>query len=222
MVIKKIFTIFFLFFACNVYAFEQGTNIINLSGGLGISTGSADVYSGATVGEAIAGDPSLFSNAEPRAELAVNFGADINYFLTNNLAFLFGFYYDKTPFKTVYPKNTASEDLETIINFTFFTIPVGIRYYSDLFFFGAGFYYGILLNDDAEVKYGSTSADVELQDTHNNFGIFADLGLSGGVNSFFGFIRYKRGLVNVYTDEDMITNVKLIDITLNVGYCFQF
>lgn len=223
--IKRIFfSVSLLLFASNVWAYEKGSYFINFSGGLGISTGNADTWSGSSLGIYLNGDPTLYDDAENKPDLAVNFGVDINYFLSESFTFLTGLYYDSLPFKTVYPGNTASNDLELTTDFRFLTIPAGMRVYFDLLFFGGGVYYGILLSDDAEIKSGSTSVDVELENTKNNFGFFVDLGLYFDLSETNGLIlyaRYKRGLVNVYEEEDMLTNIKLIDLTLNFGYSIK-
>lgn len=218
----------FSFVSVSAYAHEVGTTYINISGGLGISSASYEAWTGETVGLEL-GDPpdvTLVDDAETRPGGAVNFGADFNYFLAENLSLLGGLYYDYRSFKTVYPKNTSTDDLEISFDFSFLTIPVGFRYYADILLLGGGLYYGILLTADGEAKAGSTTlSEGELEDTNDDVGIFLDLGLRFDVSETGGFItylRYKHGLVNVFDEEDVIvTDIKLVDLTLNFGYSMK-
>ncbi len=224
---KKILFVLILFSlsATSLFAFQSGEFRLYPTFGIGMSNASGKAWSGAQVGEFINGDSSLFKNAESKQSLCWNFGASFDYFFNESLALTSGLLYESKPFKVVYPKNTAAKDLELTGNFKFLTIPLGVKYYIGMFFFGGGAYYSLFLSNNAEVKYGSSSSGGDLENTKNDLGIFVDLGMNFNITdntNLLVFGRYQRGLVNVYEENDMLTNIKMTAITLNISYGIKF
>jgi len=218
---KTLYTLYLVLISTSLFAFTTGESIIYPTLGLGFSAGEAKGLTGPGMGQFIDGDSTLFKDGENQVSFAYNFGFVFDYFITDSLSFTSGLTYDSTPYKMKYPKNTATEDLEFEMDLTFLTVPIGAHFYiEDLLIIGGGFYYGIILSDDGKISYGSNSVDAELN-TNNDLGLFLDLGLNFNLsetNNIIAFIHYKRGLVNIYDEEDIITDIKVRAITINVAY----
>ena len=147
-----------------------------------------------------------------------------DYFFINNFAVTSGIYYEKTPYEVKYPKRTATTDLTFNFDFAFLTIPVGIRYYKSMFLIGGGFYYEAVLSDDTTIS-GLGNIDAKIDTNKNNFGFFIDLGVNFNLfqnNTLLGFVRFKKGLTNVYDEDDIITNVKMASLIFNIAYGIRF
>jgi hypothetical protein len=219
---KRIFLLFIMtLFTSTALAIEAGRYRLSLSGGLGISGGEAEAISGSELGSLL-GDPTLFKDGKIEESTAYNFGFGIDYFIIDRLSLVSGLYYASKPIKLVYPKNTSAVDLEFIFDTTYLVIPLGVRYYISWLFFGGGVYYGLIVDDAAEMKAGSYSEDVEL-DMNNDFGFFLDLGIDISITetrSIVIFARFERGLTYIYDEVDIITDVKTAAITFNLGFCF--
>ncbi len=72
--------------------------------------------------------------------------------------------------------------------------------------------------------YHRYKEDVKLK-TNNDLGLFFDLGLNFNVSengNLLTYIRYKRGITDVYDEEDIITNIKMRSILLNIAYGIKF
>ena len=218
-------TILLLLSSPSLFAFNQGEAIFYPTAGIGGSTASLEAASGEELGLYVDGDPTLWNNAKSEWRLAWNLGVAFDYFLNNNLALTSGLLYESRPFRVVYHKNTAEHDIVLDGNFTFFTIPLGLKYYTNVFYFGGGLYYSILLSNETETKYGSNTSKDDLEEAKDDFGVFADIGLNfnmSGDNNLLIFARYQQGLVKVYTEEDIITDIKLRAVTLNISYGIKF
>jgi len=222
---KIVCLVIILFGSTSLFAFTAGEKIIYPGFGIGISGGDADAVYGSALGAGLFGDATLFKDAESEMSFAYSIGAMFDYFIIDNLSITTGLSYDKTPYKFKYPRNTALNDLEISMDFAFITIPIGIHYYYDeLLLVGGGFYYGIITSDDSEIKAGSYKEDVKLK-TNNDLGLFFDLGLNFNVSengNLLTYIRYKRGITDVYDEEDIITNIKMRSILLNIAYGIKF
>jgi hypothetical protein len=189
-------------FTSTAFAMEAGRYRLSLSGGYGISGGEADAISGSEMGSLFFGDPTRFKDGEIEESSAYNFGVGIDYFITDKLSLVSGLYYASKPIKLVYPKRTSPVELEFIFDTTYLIIPI--------------------VDDAAEIKYGSVSEDVEL-DMNNDFGFFLDLGTDISItetSSILIFARFERGLTYIYDEVDIITDVKVAAITFNLGFCF--
>jgi len=220
---KKIVCMFIILLTTtSLFAFAPEDVIIYPLAGFGASGGSADCWSGATTGNFINSDPTLFKDAEVDPAFAYSIGVAFDYFLTDSLAIVSGLTYDSTPFNMVYERGTAANDLEISMDFSFLTIPAGVHYYIDeTILLGGGLYYGILLNDDSEMKYGSNKEDVKLENTNDDLGMFIDLGLNFNIEddqNVLVYLKYKQGLTDIYDEDDMVTNVKTRSITINFAY----
>lgn len=218
---KRYFMVFlFLLFCNSLFALSAGNKIVYPSFGLGFSGGQVKAIDGQEMGILVGGDSTLYKNPSTELSFAYNLGVGLDYFMTNKLALSAGLYYENRPCLIVYEKNTANNDLEIEFDFSFLTIPIGLRYYCEMVFFGGGLYYGKLLSDDATMKADNT-VDVQLDDTHDDIGFFIDFGFSHELSetaNIIIFARYKRGLTYVYDDEDIVTDLKLVDLTINFGY----
>lgn len=219
---KRFIYVLAILLVCNpLFAFTAGDNVLYPLINFGVSGGDVKAYKGSEVGLYMAGDPTLFDDAEIEPSLAYSLGGMFDYFLTDTFALSVGLLYEKAPVKVVYPKNTASEDLEFILDTSFLTIPIGAHFYSGILVVGGGLYLGAILTDDAEIKYGSTTLDVELEETNNDLGFFIDLGVNIDLSeesNLLLYARYKRGFVNIYDEEDVITDIQIRTLTLNVAY----
>ncbi len=222
---KLVCLVIILFGSTSLFAFTAGEKIIYPGFGIGISSGDAKGISGSDMGVLMGGNSSLFKNGENDVSFAYSIGAMFDYFMTDSLALTSGLSYDRSPYKLTYPKNTATEDLEFTVDFAFLTVPIGFHYYYENFLLiGGGFYFGKTISDDSELKYGSTKEDVKLE-TKNDIGLFLDLGLNfelSETNNILAYVRYKRGLSNVYDEEDVVTDIKMRTLTLNLAYGIKF
>lgn len=218
---KKYFFLFIFLLLCNsLFAMSTGDKIVYPSFGIGFSGGNFKAINGQDLGLLISGDSTMYKNPSPELSFAYNLGFGFDYFMTDKVALSAGIYYENRPCLVVYEKNTAANDFEVEFDFSFLTIPIGLRYYFEMLFLGGGLYYGKLLSDDATVKADYT-VDVQLEDTHDDIGFFLDFGFSHQLSetgSIIIFARYKRGLTYVYDAEDIVTDLKIIDLTINFGY----
>jgi hypothetical protein len=207
---------------------KAGDKILFAGFGLGATVSDFEYVVGSDVGYYMFGNSTLFNNAEESTDggLAYNIGVMYDYFVFDRFSVTFGLSYDSNPVSYKYPKRTAANDLEIDIKFAFITIPVGVHYYFfDHLLVGGGMYLGIPVRDDFEMKYGSAKASDELT-TNNDFGMFFDLGYNFDITEQHNILlsmRYKHGFSKVYSDDDMITNIKLSTLyILQLAYGYKF
>lgn len=190
--------------------------------GGGISFAEYKAWSGSELGLFLMGDPTLFKNDEYAYPVLWGAGVMVDYFISGNLAFTCGLSYDHSEFRTEYLLNGPyGEDLTLRVDFNFLTVPVGVHYYfSEYFLAGGGLYLGRLISDDFYVNDESGGSI----GGHDDIGIFLDMGLNFNItdsNSIMAFVRYKHGLVKVYDEEDIVTDIKLRTVTVNLAMGFR-
>jgi hypothetical protein len=207
---------------------KAGDKILFAGFGFGVSTADFEYIVGSDVGYYMFGNSTLFNDIEESDEgdLAYSIGVMYDYFVFDKFSVTVGLSYDNNPLSYKYPKRTASNDLEINMKFAFITIPLGVHYYFfEHLLFGGGLYLGIPVRDDFEVKYGYSKASDELP-TDNDIGMFFDLGYNFNINDQHNILlsmRYKHGLSKVYSDDDMITNIKIRTLyILQVAYGYKF
>ena len=214
---RRLFFIIFLLIPCITFA-REGTSRVVLHGGAGACTVEANAWSGSDLGNYLGGDPTLFNDAEAEADSAVNFGGDFIYFISN-VALTTGLMYERKDFIITYPKNTASTDLKYEISSKFLTVPLGLRYYFEIFYLGGGIYYGRALDDADVTATAVTTAEFELE-IDDDFGIFFDFGANYLFTETIGidvYLRYEHGISEIYSENDLITDIKTRTLFINVG-----
>ena len=227
MITKRCFqSIFMLCMCLPLFAFTPGEVKIYPYAGGGISLNDSKDMGGDDLGNLLYGDPTMFGASAHRPLLAYSLGGMVDYFLTESIAISTGLSYDYLPSKIVYEGMTAPNDydMEITIDFEYITVPAVIRYFFDEFFLiGGGLYYGFVLSDDIEVKYGPDKEKSGL-DSRDDLGFFVDMGLNFNVSengSIITILRYKRGLRYVYSEEDVVTDIRISSLELNIGYGFR-
>lgn len=190
-------------------------------GGIGLSFADYTAYSGSDLGLFVDNDPTLYKDDEYGYPVVWGLGVMADYFVTDRIAVTTGISLDSSEFRTEYPPNTAYGSISIKADFSFMTIPAGIHYYFEKFLVaGGGFYFAKLLSDEGTVQVGDVSVGGSLG-AKDDFGIFIDLGfnckLNSG-NSVVVFARYKRGLLKIYDEDDIVTDISLRTLTLNVAY----
>lgn len=211
-------------FTSSLFAFDRGEKYIYGGFGLGVSVGWYKPISGAEAGTKTGGSPYLFNDLENRECLAWNIGAGGEYFLLENLALLGGIYYESLPIKGVYPKKTASSDLEITTDFKYLSIPAGFHYYFlKYFLIGGGLYYSKVLSDDTTVKCGSYEETGRLK-SKDDVGAFLDLGTALKITETGNLIIFARAKTGrtVSDKDDYRTDVQVSSLTFNAAYGISF
>jgi len=204
----------FLLLTSSVFAYEQGAMLLSPRIGFGINNTKIDDYD--------------FPGVDRKLSMAWNIGLDFNYFFMDNLSFLTGLLYESENIsykgsmpgipEIGFPATTVEADMD----FSFITIPIGIRYFfSEYFLVGGGLYFGLSFNPTATVKIPGWGVNQsgDLEGVKNDFGLFVDL---GGIyklseqGALSAYIRFKQGLKEIGGDTKTQT------ITLNFAYSFKF
>ncbi len=189
---------------------------------LGVSSADATVWTGASVGNYLAGDPTLWGDASMDPGGAGGIGFSFRYFLTDELALNTGLHFVAKSFTVVYPARTAFDDLELECTAYFATVPLGLRYVADIFYAGGGLYYGMAGDMDTETTVGGDTVTDSLA-IDDDFGFYVELGfdipLGERISLDLG-ARYERGLVTIYDEEDVITDIKTRALFFGVGLSY--
>lgn len=216
-----LFMMVLLCISSSLFAYSPGTKLLYGGFGFGLSSADSDALSGAEFGLLKDSDPELYKNSECEPAFTYSAGAALDYFFMKDFAVTAGLSYDSTPVKISYDKNTAPDDVEYTYNLAFLTVPVGVHYFiEDMLLVGGGFYFAKDVSNDARSKEGYERDSMHLR-VNNDFGIFLDLGGNFKVTdkgSILAFIRYKHGLVDVYDETDIISDIQMRALTLNVAY----
>lgn len=189
---------------------------------LGISNADATVWDGASVGNFLAGDPTLWGDASLDPGAAGGLGFSFRYFLTDSLALGTGLHFVAKSFTLVYPARTASSDLEIECTAYFATVPLGLRYVADIFYAGGGLYYGMAGDMDTETTAGGITAKDTLS-IDDDFGLYVELGVDIPLGERLSVdlgARYERGLTTIYDDDDVITDIKTRALFFGVGLSY--
>ncbi len=189
---------------------------------LGVSSVDATVWTGASVGNVLAGDPTLWGDGSMDPDAAGGVGFSFRYFLTDNLALNTGLHFVAKSFTLVYPARTASSDLEMGGTAYFATVPLGLRYVADIFYAGGGLYYGLAGDMDTETSFGGNTVtdSVSIDD---DFGLYVELGVDIPLGERLSLdlgARYERGLVTIYDEDDVITDIKTRALFFGVGLSY--
>ena len=191
---------------------------------LGASTADCTAWSGSSLGGFFFGDTTLWDDPTIEADTSGGVGISYRYFFNSNMALTTGLNILYKSFSVNYPANTAIDDLTISYGTTYTIVPVGVRAYFELFFIGAGFYYGFASDADVEMTYttifGQESEKTTL-DFNNDFGLYIDLGLDIPLSEIMSLeigMRYEHGLSTVYKEEnDLVTDIKTRALLFNVG-----
>ena len=208
---------------------REGDKILFAGVGLGASVHGYDYVRGSDVG-ILANHPdgaSAWNDVESgEAELAYNVGAMLDIFVMDKFAITFGLSYDYNPVSYKYPKRIAPNDLEINMQFAFLTVSAGTHYYFfDHLVVGGGLYLGIPVSKRFETSYDIASASDNLP-LKNDIGLFLDLGYNFNIGDHHNILlsmRFKNGFTKIYTDTDIITNIKMATFyILQVAYGYKF
>ncbi len=224
MLIKKTLLTFCIFIMAAVPLLaKEGASQFNGSVYLGVSGASATAWNGSMVGFMADNDPTLWGDASQEIGGAGGAGIAYRYFVNENMAIATGLSFIYKSFSVVYPAITAIDDLTIDYGTTYLIIPFGVRVYLDYFYFGGGVYYGLAGDTEAELTvttfYGKETEKQTLN-FNDDFGLYVDLGLDIPLSPELGLelgMRYERGLKEVYTEEDIVTNIKTNAFLFNVG-----
>jgi hypothetical protein len=219
---RSIIVFILLLISISSFAREPGNSQIIPHFGIGYSGADFKSWSGSDLGFYLVGDPTVLDNAELEYSMAYNWGADIVYFISS-LAIVTGLIYEYKPVLIVYPKKTATKDFELKAELDFITIPIGVRYYLDIFYFGGGVYYGTAVGK-ADTETRAAYTETGSIDINNDFGLFLDIGLNYNFGEEIGidiYLRYERGLVEIYDEEAIITDIKTRAFYLNAGVSYN-
>ncbi|MGB4268402.1 MAG: outer membrane beta-barrel protein [Spirochaetota bacterium] len=219
-----LFMAMFCFMAVPLLAHETGLQIApNLY--LGASGADFTYWSGSTLGIIVGGDSTLWGDPSSDVGGAGGLGIDFRYFVNENVALNTGLDAIYKSFTVTYPAISAIDDLTIEFGTTYLIIPIGIRMYFDYFFIGGGAYYGMSGDTEGELTYTSIYGTETIKETLNfddDFGLYIDLGLdiplSDQVSLELG-MRYERGLVTVYEEDDIVTDIKTRALLFNIGLC---
>jgi hypothetical protein len=148
-------------------------------------------------------------------------GAAVDVFFSDWAALTAGLYQDKA---TETYKVYSSGHFDVKANFSFLTIPVGMRFYFwDFHFLGIGAYYGKMQNKEFRQSsdFGTYSDKTHSRD---DYGVWFQFGyaakITERINSLF-YVGGKRGLVSVYSnDASVVTGLKLYE--LSAGFAVGF
>jgi len=205
---KSLFVIVLLFFSSTLFANEENEEkdkVFYLKAGYGVSFGN-NVYEDAMPQPIAVWNLGLAFEYYPIKELTSSIPLDISF----NAELL----YEKQPisYKTDY-------DVKMNFNFTYITIPVGLRIiFSDFFLIGSGLYYAKTLKSNSTLDSVPVGPLVDVKD---DIGLFVDLGLKFNMfetNSLMLYIRPKLGFVEL----EKYNKVKTQAITFNAAYGFKF
>lgn len=213
-----------LAFAVPVLADGRQTGDMQIGGLLSLGVTSADLtaWNGASVGNVLAGDPTLWGDGSLDPDVGGGFGFSFRYFLTDALALNTGLHFVAKSFTLVYPARTASSDLELSGTAYFATVPLGLRYVADIFYAGGGLYYGMAGEMDTDTSYGGTTASDSVA-IDDDFGFYVELGLDIPLGERLSLdlgARYERGLVSIYDEDDVITDIKTRALFFGVGLSY--
>jgi len=218
-------TIACIFVPVTTFAHDRGDLYFSIDGGAGIGFVDYAGVSGEDLGLILFGDSTLFKDSSPQSGYIISLGIGLQYYLNPVFALTGGVSYTYQTFTVRYPANTASEDFNYKVGFGFINVLIGPRFMIDPLYVGGGLFFGSETNYDAEVFAGKTSySTIDLETTGSNFGLFLDLGLDIALddrNGLLIFARYKKGMSYVYDQDDAVTDIKLSDISLNVGYAIK-
>ena len=203
---KYLFVIVLLFFSSTLFAYEEGEAILYFNGGFGFSMGD-DVYYDAT----------------PEVMAAWNLGIGFEYFFLKetearfpiNLSFTTGLLYEKQPL-SYKDKDYGSK---TNFNFTYITIPMGIRIlFSEFFFIGSGLYYAKTLGHDVTINSVYMGKLIDVKD---DFGLYGDFGLDFKLSdsgSLLLYFRSKMGLVEKQKGSKLKTTAGTLNIACGIRF----
>ena len=191
----------FLLFTSSVFAFEQGSMLLSPRIGFGINNTKIDE-----------------SGIDNELSMAWNIGLDFNYFFMDNFSFLAGLLYES---ETISYKESDPDigEIKSDLNFSYITIPIGIRYFfAEHFLVGGGLYYAFSNDASISGSLGGMRMSIDI-DSENDFGLFIDLGAIYKLSeqgALSAYIRFKQGLKEVAPDT------RTQNITLNFAYSFKF
>lgn len=187
--------------------------------GLGISHNYVKAVPGSVLGDIIYSDPTHFKDSDTHIDYGLSVGGYFLYYISD-IAILAGVYYEDKPFKIKYSKQTASSDIEYRITPQFVTLPFGIRYYTDLLFFGAGGYFSNGFNESKAEEYQfGFEADFYVN-IENDAGIYFEAGTHLPMTKSYGFdifLRYEYGLRDVGSDHFSFSFINTRVLFINAG-----
>ncbi|MDR3237176.1 MAG: outer membrane beta-barrel protein [Spirochaetia bacterium] len=208
-----------------MFAFSNGDMLITPGFGLGASSGTATVWSGADLSYYLTNgsNTTWFKDGTTKYSFAWSIGCGFDYFFNDSVSLTTGLSYDSVPFKVVYEKNTFISDCEITFKLSYLTIPLGVHWYPSIFMIGGGLYYGLTLSNDAKIKVGSSSENFSA-DTSSVLGFFIDAGVNLDVanGNLLLFAKFRSDLTYAYTEDgDLVTDVKTRAFTINAAYGFK-
>ncbi len=215
---KLVLTALVLLSGTSLYAYTNGDAFQFFGGGGGISYGDAQNDHGSP-GEYYSGSSPYFKTAESCISFAWNIGFSGEIFVTDNISMNFGIMKENVKVKTVSPKANANSDAEYQFDFEFMSIPAGVHYYNNLFFFGGGIFYSLIQGQSVKVR--GFNEDLHPFLAKDDYGFFIDAGANLDVAdkvNILVFARYKKGFAEIYKYHEIIEHVENIQtLTLNAS-----
>ena len=186
---------------------------VSLTGAYGIGSENAEIVL----------DPQ-FSDTEVKSDFGKTYeiGAGFHYFALDNLSLSLSLSYGQneavTKIKTRVFSGIAFSDGEVKLTYPFLQAEIAARYYfSNLFFGGAGFYYGTKAGDFKEKStlWGIVSEE-KINDsiTKPNTGFFIEIGLEFPIDETLSLSlsgKFKKALQPVYEDKNAENGIDPID-----------
>lgn len=213
--------ILLLIFSSKMAFADNGSGMIVFHLGGGASSFHGTAMSGPDVGFYFFGDETLLYNPEMKPGEAYNVGFDFVYFF-ENLALLSGIIYEWKNFSLVYPRRTATTDLKYRTSAEFLTIPLGLRYYWNIFYFGGGYFHGLAICK-GEIEIEGTYSVRYREELGDDYGIFLDAGINYPLIDVLGldvYMRYEHGISEIFHRNDVMMDVTTRTLYLNMGISY--
>jgi len=208
------------------FAAEVGQDEFMVTGGFGLSGSAYTSYDGYTLGDQIFDDPTSFeASSTPDVVSSWNLGVVYSYYPNSNVSIDLGLTYSSQPFSVRYRGDASPDDLVFLSRFQLLKVPVLLTGHWDWFTLGAGLSYQKILGNDSTVSLGTESVESPLKDAEDVVSFVVQPGLSFDVDEVTSlrlFLRYDQDLTEIYSTPYWVTEVKLIDISANLGVAFEF
>ena len=221
LLLSGIISLFLLFLIATAAFAGNGSGMVVFHLGGGASSFDGTAMSGPDVGFYFFSDATLLHNPEMKPGEAYNAGFDFIYFF-ENLALLSGIIYEWKRFSLVYPKRTATTDLKYKTSAEFLTIPLGLRYYWNIFYFGGGYFHGLAICK-GEIEVEGTYSVTYHEDLNDDYGIFFDAGINYPLFDTLGldvYMRYEHGMSEIFHRNDIMMDIRTRALYLNMGISY--